>query len=171
MFLHKKRIVVTGDSAGGHLALTTGILNESAGLDYECVTGSLAGPVKLDLNVAAVINWYGITDVADILAGPNQQGYAVRWLGTQANRLNIAKRVSPLRYIRKNLPPIFTIHGDADRIVPYSHAVRLHEALARAGVKNQLHTVENGGHGGFSKSEQTTIYRKIDAFLKSAGIL
>ena len=30
------RLVVTGDSAGGHLALTTGMIPESAGLDREC---------------------------------------------------------------------------------------------------------------------------------------
>src|ERR1051326_5219632 len=30
------RIVLTGDSAGGHLALTTGIIPDTAGLDREC---------------------------------------------------------------------------------------------------------------------------------------
>jgi acetyl esterase/lipase len=166
-----KKIVVTGNSAGGHLALTTSLLNESAGLDYECVTGSLAGPVKLDLNVAAVVNWYGITDVPDILTGPNQQGYAVRWMGSQVNSHEIAKRVSPLTHVRVGLPPVFTIHGDADKIVPYSHAVRLHEALEKIGVKNQLHTVKGGGHGGFSDEEQAAIYKKIDSFLRDHGIL
>ncbi len=165
------KIVVTGHSAGGHLSLTTGILDESAGLDYECVTGSLAGPVKLDLGVAAVVNWYGITDVADILDGPNQQGYAVRWMGSLPDRYEIAKRTSPLSHIRKGLPPIFTIHGNADKIVPYSHAVRLHKALDKAGVTNHLHTVEGGGHGGFSKEEQIKIHGKVDAFLKRHGIL
>ena len=166
-----EKIVVTGNSASGHLSLTTGILDESAGFDYECVTGSLAGPVKLDLGVAAVVNWCGITDVADILDGPNQQGYAVRWMGSLPDRYEIAKRVSPLTYTRKGLPPIFTIHGNADKIVPYSHAVRLHKALDEAGVTNHLHTVEGGGHGGFSKAEQIKIHGKIDTFLKEHGIL
>ena len=166
-----EKIVVTGNSASGHLSLTTGILDESAGFDYECVTGSLAGPVKLDLGVAAVVNWCGITDVADILDGPNQQGYAVRWMGSLPDRYEIAKRVSPLTYIRKGLPPIFTIHGNADKIVPYSHAVRLRKALDKAGVTNYLHTVEGGGHGGFSKAEKIKIHGKIDAFLKEQGIL
>ncbi len=166
-----EKIVVTGHSAGGHLSLTTGILDESAGFDYECVTGSLAGPVKLDLGVAAVVNWYGITDVTDILDGPNQQGYAVRWMGSLPDRYEIAKRTSPLTHIREGLPPIFTIHGNADKIVPYSHAVRLHKALDKAGVTNHLHTVEGGGHGGFSKAEQIKIHGKVDAFLEQHGIL
>ena len=37
------RIVVTGHSAGGHLSLMTGVLDEAAGFDYECVTGELGG--------------------------------------------------------------------------------------------------------------------------------
>ncbi len=60
------RLVVTGDSAGGHLALTTGMIPESAGLDRECPGAPLP-------KVAAIINWYGITDVADLLDGPNRK--------------------------------------------------------------------------------------------------
>ena len=92
-------------------------------------------------------------------------------MGSLPDRYEIAKRVSPLTYIRKGLPPIFTIHGNADKIVPYSHAVRLRKALDKAGVTNYLHTVEGGGHGGFSKAEKIKIHGKIDAFLKEQGIL
>ena len=165
------RIVVTGHSAGGHLSLMTGILNEAAGFDYECVTGSLAGSVELDLKVAAVVNWFGITDVGDLLEGENQQGYAVRWMGSLAERLEIAERVSPLTYVREDLPPILTIHGDADKIVPYQHAVRLHEALDGAGAPNRLHTVEGGKHGGFSKEQMVLIHGRINVFLKEHGVL
>jgi len=57
------------------------------------------------------------------------------------NRMEIPRRVSLLAYVWSGLPPILTIHGDADTIVPYSHAKRLHEALGKAGVSNQLLTV------------------------------
>src|SRR6266404_2683649 len=59
------KLVVTGHSAGGHLSLTTGILPASAGLDREC-------PGSEDLKVAAIVNWFGISDVVDLLDGPNQ---------------------------------------------------------------------------------------------------
>ena len=58
------RITVMGYSAGGHLALTTGMLPASAGFDRQC-------PGTEDLKVAAIVNWYGITDVADLLDGKN----------------------------------------------------------------------------------------------------
>src|SRR5262245_19936051 len=49
------RLVVSGGSAGGHLALTTGLLPASAGLDRLC-------PAPDNLKVAAIVNWYGISD-------------------------------------------------------------------------------------------------------------
>lgn len=153
------KIVVTGHSAGGHLALTTGMLPVSAGLDRECYPGNE------EVKVAAIINWYGITDVADLLEGKNQKGYAVTWLGSQSNRLEVAARVSPLSYIRKDLPPILTIHGDADPTVPYSHGVRLHEALSKAGAATQLLTIPGGKHGGFTREENGKIYLTIREFL------
>jgi dipeptidyl aminopeptidase/acylaminoacyl peptidase len=67
--------------------------------------------------------------------------------------------------VRRGLPPILTIHGDADPIVPYSHATRLHDALAKAGVNNELHTVPKGGHGQFLPEQRSEIYAKIRQFL------
>lgn len=161
--LDASRIVVTGNSAGGHLALTTGLTPASAGLDRQC-------PGTEPLSVAAVINWYGITDVADLLDGPNMKTYAVQWLGSLADRTDVARRVSPLTYVRQGLPPILSIHGDADPTVPYQHAVRLHEALKQAGVKNELYTVPGGGHGNFSNDEMRKIFQTIDRFLGQAGL-
>ena len=157
------RIVLTGNSAGGHLALTTGMIPASAGLDLECQP-------RGDLGVAAVINWYGITDVGDLLAGANEKTYAVRWMGSLADRKDVAERVSPLTYVRSGLPPVLTIHGDADPTVPYRHAVRLHEALSGASVSNELHTVPGGGHGGFNREETTAIFETIQRFLGQHGL-
>jgi acetyl esterase/lipase len=166
------KIITSGGSAGGHLALTTGMIPSSSGLDAECAfrddwSGSKADPLP---KVAAIINWYGITDVADMLQGPNMRSYAVSWFGSLPNREEIAREVSPLTYVRAGLPPILTIHGDADPVVPYSDAVRLHEALDKAGVRNQLLTIPGGGHGGFSAEQQLKAYETIKAFLAGVGI-
>lgn len=152
------RLVVSGNSAGGHLALTTGMIPESSGLDRQC-------PGSEELRVAAIVNWYGITDVADLLDGPNRKNYAVQWLGSQPDRVAIAERVSPLSYVSPGLPPIISIHGDADPVVPYSHATRLHTALERAGTVNRLVTVPGGGHGGFAPEQMSRAYDAIFEFL------
>lgn len=160
------RLVVAGQSAGGHLALMTGMLPEAAGLDRQC-------PGPEDLKVAAILNWYGITDVNDLLEGPNIKPYAVAWLGSALDREQTATRVSPLTYVRAGLPPVFTIHGDADPTVPYAHAVRLHKALEAAGVPNELMTTAGGTHGfGCCTLEQRRdAYARMHAFLVRHGVL
>jgi len=143
------------------------MLPSAAGLDRQC-PGSFSKPPDAatdELKVAAIVNWFGITDVADLFSGPNAQGYAIMWFGSLTNRDEIAKRVSPLTYVRAGLPPVLTIHGDADPVVPYSHAVRLHQALDKAGVPNQLLTVPGGKHGGFPGAEVQRAFQAIREFL------
>jgi len=152
------RLVTTGHSAGGHLALTTGMVPASAELDRQC-----PGPEQL--RVAAIINWFGITDVADVIDGPNTKSYAVRWFAAMPGRREVARRVSPLTYVRPGLPPIITVHGDADPTVPYAHAVQLHEALNTAKVSNELITIKGGKHGFFGVQATQDAYASIVEFL------
>lgn len=168
------RIVLTGRSAGGHLALIAGMSPARADFDRRCperieTEGSIRFEARLpELDVAAIVNWAGVTDVADLVDGPNAKTYAVRWLGGRRSkaRQTLAKRVSPVSYIREGLPPILTIHGDQDEIVPYDQAARLHEKLARADVPNVLHTVVGGDHfGNFSVEDVNEAFGEIEAFL------
>ena len=169
--LDASRVVVTGTSAGGHLALTTGMIPSATGLDRQCAARAFSGPRPADpATVVAIINWYGITDVVDMLDGPNVKGYAVEWLGSLPDRVEVASRVSPVNYVREGLPPILTIHGNADPIVPYEHAVRLKDKLDAIGAANELHTVPGGGHGGFNDEETIAIYEKIVSFLARHGL-
>lgn len=188
--IDKNRLVVTGESAGGHLALSMGIIPESAGLGREC-TGAApppaaggrggapaaaaatppAAPALAPMpKIAAVINWFGVTDVPDVIDGANRQAAAARWFGDMPNALEVARKVSPLTYVRAGLPPVITIHGDADRTVPYPEAVRLHEALAKVSVPNQLVTIPSGGHGGFTAEERIKIYTTIREFLAKNSV-
>jgi acetyl esterase/lipase len=170
--LDPARIVLSGHSAGGHLALMTGLVPTSAGLDLSCVDraeGGIGEHTMADIPVAAIINWFGITDVKDLLSGPNAKTYAVRWIGSNpstADREALASRLSPLTYVRANQPPVFTIHGDDDPTVPYTQGTRLRDALTRAGVPNEMITVPGGKHGGFPPNESLRIWTAIRAFLQ-----
>jgi dipeptidyl aminopeptidase/acylaminoacyl peptidase len=149
------------------------MLTTEAGLDSQCpgdrrrawTTGTLGNE---PLAVAAIVNWYGITDVYDLAhRAPGISGnFTEAWLGSATDRDATARRVSPINYVRDDLPPILTIHGDNDPIVPYDNATRLHAALAAAGVPNRLVTIAGGGHGGFSDDEMVHIYGEIRAFLR-----
>jgi acetyl esterase/lipase len=168
------KIVLTGGSAGGHLALITGMLPERSVFDRRCPTGDSTRwreATEPPVRVAAIVNWFGITDVAELIDGPNAKHYAIEWFGSLPNREEIARQVSPINYVRRGLPPVMTIHGDGDDIVPYSQAVRLHTALDEAGVPNQLVTVRGAGHGGFSRSDLVSGFAAIREFLRKHGIL
>jgi acetyl esterase/lipase len=162
------KIVLTGHSAGGHLSLIAGMLPDGTPLDNNCYASEQYGDVKM--KVAAIINWYGITDVNDIIQGENLKNYGVMWMGSRRDADEIARSVSPLTYVRSDLPPVFTIHGDKDDVVPFSHATRLKEALDKAGVKNTLHVVKGGGHGGFTREEYVSAFEEIWKFLRENKI-
>ena len=93
------------------------------------------------------------------------------WLGATPNREALARSVSPLQYVRSGGPAIFSVHGDADQLVPLAHSTRLHEALKKAGVANELMTIPGGGHGGFSPIESQRISTAMRAFLAKQGIV
>ena len=151
------RLVLTGNSAGGHLALAAGMIPSSTGLDRQCP----GAPIE----VAGIVNWYGITDVLERLEGPHSKPGTVQWFGSNSNRRELAQFVSPITYVRDGLPPTITIHGDQDPRIPYTQAVRLHDGLERVGVPNQLVTIPGGGHGGFSQEEMVRSYVAIREFL------
>jgi dipeptidyl aminopeptidase/acylaminoacyl peptidase len=73
-------------------------------------------------------------------------------------------RVSP------SVPPVLTIHGDADQVVPFIQATLLHDALNQCGVKNKLHVVKGKRHGDFDEAEMAENFRVIWRFLDENGI-
>ena len=160
------RLVVMGDSSGGHLALMTGMASAGAGLDKPCDPSGKTPMPK----VAGIVNWYGITDVSDLLTGPNKRGYAVEWLAKSTNKDEMARLVSPVTWARADLPPIITIHGDSDPTVPYSQALKLRDALNAVHARNELITISGGKHGGFSSAERARAYVQIRKFLAAAGL-
>ncbi len=152
------RVVVSGNSAGGHLSLLAAMAPLSAGLDTQC-------PAPGDLKVAAVINWYGFPSLLEVLSGRTANTAVNNWIGTRADRQDLALKLSPASYVRASSPPVLTIHGNQDPTSPYEYAVAFHSQLTRAGVVNELVTVPNGKHGGFSDAEMLRIYEAITAFL------
>jgi acetyl esterase/lipase len=170
------KIVTTGQSAGGHLALITGMLPLSAGFDNTCPgdragNASAAGPNNTDeLKVAAIVDWYGITDVNDLMGGANVRSWAVAWLGVLPYRDELARQVSPLTYVRAGIPPIISVHGDADPTVPYTQKQRLHAALDKAGLPHEFVTIPGGKHGGFTDAENLKAYAAIRAFLAKQNL-
>jgi acetyl esterase/lipase len=173
-----QKLVLMGQSAGGLLALAVGMIPAaSSGLGGPCVYADAYGPPPQSVRratfpprPAAIVNWSGISDVANVAEGANQQGYATIWLGTRPEHMEIAKLVSPLTYVRPGLPPVITIHGDHDPLVPYEQSVRLHAALTRAGVVNKLVTIQGGSHGLFGVEATRDAWVQVFSFLEQLGV-
>jgi acetyl esterase/lipase len=166
-------IVVAGDSAGGHLALAAAMLPQDSRFDRSCATPDMVrwnSAVQAPLKVAAVINWFGVTDVAALLEGSSARHFAVEWFGSMLERRALAVSISPLGLVRPGLPPVVTIHGDEDPVVPYAQATALHAALDQHGVPNELVTVAGGNHGGFRRQDVQQANAKIRAFLAKHGL-
>jgi len=158
------RLLITGGSAGGHLALLTGMLEPSAGFDNEC-------PGDEPLKATAILNYYGPVDLVDALE--KRSSSVVRWFGGALEPQALARLLSPMTYVRSGLPAILTIHGDADATVAYQPAVRFHQALDRHQVPNQLVTVPGGQHGRHTwpEAEMLRVHGHIEGFLKKHQVL
>jgi acetyl esterase/lipase len=151
-----KRIIAVGDSAGGELALMAAML--PAENEFGSVT-----------KIAAVIDFYGVADVRALLEGPSKRDFTVQWVGTGLDAGDLAKKLSPLTYVRKDVPPVLAIHGDADQVVPYGQSEQLVAALKQAGVKAELITVAGAGHG-FSNQRAAEIWPRVFQWLKKIKV-
>jgi acetyl esterase/lipase len=149
------RIVAVGDSAGGQLALMAAMLPAQ----------NEFGPVT---KIAAVIDFYGVADLLPLLN--NQPGnFILQWFGARYDIVELARKLSPINYVRKDVPPVLAIHGDADKVVPYSESVHLVEALQQAGRKAELITVRGGGHG-FTDPQSAALWPQIFKWMKKTRL-
>ncbi|MEM9646986.1 MAG: alpha/beta hydrolase [Bacteroidota bacterium] len=155
--LDTTQVYVSGESAGGHLALLTGMM------DQESMRELFAK--KRTQKVAGIINWFGITDVGKAVDFWNDTEYT-RLInqGSKGTPESHYKRISPISYVTEEIPPIISFHGDADINVDVDQSSELHRKLDEFGVKNQLVIVPGKKHGGFSAEELTDCYDQIWKF-------
>jgi len=136
------RIGVTGGSAGGHLSLLVGLTDPSSDLEGK------SGNPEQSSRVQAVVNVFGPTDMA-----PCYKTSSVAWIfrlfmgGTPAEAAECYKAASPVTYISKDDPPVLTLHGDQDALVPVEQATALDEKMKAVGASHTLMVFQGEGHG------------------------
>jgi len=135
------RIVVTGESAGAHLALFAAFHS--------------------GVETAAVVNFYGIADLSALIDRP-----FVREVLPRQNPESAARAFSPITYVRRGLPPVLSIHGTADMLVPPEQTAALTRAIRDAGGEASEVYIKGGIHG-FSNAEQEIAYRAVFQFLSA----
>lgn len=161
--LDSKRIVLLGTSAGAHLALMAASIEAGEGLDpAEC------GPAP---RAAAVIDFYGPTDLRPQSLGAWNSPSIGKWVGEGEAGAAMAARMSPITRVRPGLPPVFIVHGDADPVVPLAASTALKAGLDRAKVPTELRIVPGGVHGKFGPEVQDRLMADAVTFLKRHRVI
>jgi acetyl esterase/lipase len=144
------RIGAMGASAGGHLTAplaTTGGIKEfdvGAHLDQSSA-------------IACGIDMFGPTDLPNFQppgADPLIQRSGARSIfaqllgGSIDEKMDLARRASPVTWVTKGSAPLYILHGAKDPAIPLEQSQRLADKLKAAGVEVVMDVVDDGGHGG-----------------------
>ncbi|WP_372743959.1 GDSL-type esterase/lipase family protein [Lutibacter sp.] len=151
------KIVASGGSAGGHIAIATAIINGLENANENIEISSVPN---------AVVAYNPVLDTTE-------KGYGVKKVAGRETE------ISPCHQVKPNLPPMLIFHGNKDKTVPYENAERFTSLMQKAGNNCELVTVANVGHGFFNGHffrKQGDDYFNLcmydtDVFLKELGYL
>ncbi|MDR8410103.1 alpha/beta hydrolase [Nonomuraea sp. 3-1Str] len=132
------RIVVTGHSAGGHLALW-------AAARHVLPQGSPWRPPGAGLSVAGVVALAPIADLRTARELSVCSGAALQLLGGPERFEERRPSADPAALLPTGVPAT-VVHGRADIVVPVEVAGAYVRAAARAGEAVRLRLVEDAGH-------------------------
>lgn len=156
-----KRIGVTGASAGGHLSLLVGLTDAESKLEGE------GGHADESSRVHAVVNVFGPTEMVS-----GYETSSVAWIlrlfmgGKPDEAADRYKMASPITYVSKDDPPVLTLHGDKDTLVPIAQARVLDEKMKAAGADHTLIVYEGQGHGFAGESRDNAAKSTWEFFEK-----
>ena len=145
------KVVVWGESAGGHLAVLAGLTADRAELE-----GTVGEHVGQSSAVCGVIDWYGPMNLLTLSsqhlptsdkrpddAGSWESSMVGAPLQSDPTRSGAA---SPIAYVHAGAPPIQIHHGTNDAQVPFAQSVEFADAQRNAGGEVELIVVDGSDH-------------------------
>ncbi|MFM9874216.1 MAG: alpha/beta hydrolase fold domain-containing protein [Fimbriimonadaceae bacterium] len=133
------KIAAAGASAGGHLSLLLGFRDTKG--------SKLAEYPDQSSKVQFVLNLFGPTDLRFDFASAVAGLISLQVTGMQYDPTSeMTKNFSPVTYVDSTSAEVFTIHGEADPLVPVKQAKRLDEALGAAHVKHTMRLIPGMKH-------------------------
>jgi acetyl esterase/lipase len=156
LHIDPNRLAAGGGSAGGHLALSAGVLE------------AFDQPGE-DMNISSKPNALVLFNPGVDTTHDTPPVLAERFGGRGAEG-------SPLHHVHRGIPPTVIFHGKADTTVPYSDVERFCIESKKVGNQCQLFGYEGATHGFFNPSRDAgKWYRatllEMDRFLARLGYL
>lgn len=144
-----EKIIVAGDSSGGHTAVFAGILHDET-------TDNLYPGVSAD--VKGIVNYYGSTSIMAEDSNPttvlhcqpdSPEGMVMGHVDLRSN-VELKRKLSAEYYITEdtNVPPTIIFHGTKDRIVNCEGSVILYRQMKKCGKDVSLYLIKGADHGG-----------------------
>lgn len=145
------RLGVTGGSAGGHLSLVLGTRGTKGSADAK-------DPIDRESSaVQCVACFFPPTDFLNYgEPGVNATGVGTLQnfkpafgsaADTEEGRQKLGREISPIYFVHSNQPPMFILHGDADKLVPIQQAEAFVQASEKVGAKTKLVVKKGEAHG------------------------
>lgn len=140
-------ILLSGASAGAHLALLHGLKNREAD-----IKGLIAFFPPTDLSSLFGFNNLTTLGLTEIMGGtPQTSPYAYQNAG-------------PVNFASSDDPTTIFFHGETDQVVPISQSEKLETALKNAQIRHQFIRVPNQGHG-FTAETNASLLRQAKTFI------
>ena len=160
-----KKILIAGDSAGGHLAALAGVSGGSTELE-----GDIGNDCGQSSGVQGIISFCGGANLTTILRQSTPHGLSVRvpalelLLGGQPEDVPaLARLASPVFHVDRNDPPLLLLHGDQDPQMPVNQSLEMCGAYKKVNAHVQLEVVHGAVHGGpmFYDAERMSVVKKF----------
>jgi acetyl esterase/lipase len=157
------KIIVTGDSAGGHLASCLGTIN---GFDYP--TDNLK--ISAVPNVMVLYNPLSAFTTSPFInriiggAALDKKPTPESQIPSEA-QIELAKKLSPLYNVRENQPKTLIIHGTDDIVILPEQSVQFAKAMKNAGNSCKLILLPNTRHAFVCVQWKATEQEVVNAFL------
>jgi acetyl esterase/lipase len=126
--IDSSKIVATGNSAGGHLVLTTALADK-----WNEKTD--------DLTISPTPNLLLVNSGAYDLTIEN-----TKWITKKLKNKALVKEISPNHLVKKSMPPLLLVHGTNDQNCPLWTVEKFKKEMETNGNTFEFHTLEGADH-------------------------